>query len=78
MIWVLVWTVLVLGAAAALFLLGRRLWRLTKALTRELGVVTDRLSEVADRLADLQASPERPQPRSDDVGSAGQLRRPLR
>ena len=53
MLWVLVWVVLVLAAAGVFFLLGRDLWRKAGALTRELGVATDRLSEVCDRLADL-------------------------
>ena len=53
MLWVLVWLVLALAAAGALFLLGRDLWRKARALTRELGVATDRLTEVTDRLAEL-------------------------
>ena len=53
MLWVLVWVVLVLAAAGVFFLLGRDLWRKARALTRELGVATDRLTEVTDRLADL-------------------------
>ena len=56
MLWVLVWVVLVLAAAGIFFLLGRDLWRKGLALTRELGVATDRLSEVSDRLADLTPS----------------------
>jgi hypothetical protein len=55
-LWVLVWVVLVLAAAGVFFLLGRDLWRKARALTRELGVATDRLSEVSDRLADLTPS----------------------
>ena len=54
--WVLVWVVLLLAAAGVFFLLGRDLWRKARALTRELGVATDRLSEVSDRLADLTPS----------------------
>jgi hypothetical protein len=53
MIWVAVWAVLLLAAAAVFFLLGRDLWRKAKALTRELGTATDRLSQIADRLDDL-------------------------
>ena len=53
MLWVLVWLVLVLAAAGAFFLLGRDLWRKARALTRELGVATDRLTQVTDRLAEL-------------------------
>ena len=56
MLWVLVWVVLVLAAAGIFFLLGRDLWRKARALTRELGVATDRLTEVTDRLADLTPS----------------------
>ena len=56
MLWVLVWVVLVLAAAGVFFLLGRDLWRKARALTRELGVATDRLSEVSERLADLTPS----------------------
>jgi hypothetical protein len=55
-LWVLVWVVLVLAAAGVFFLLGRDLWRKARALTRELGVATDRLTEVTDRLADLTPS----------------------
>jgi hypothetical protein len=53
MIWVAVWAVLVLAAAAVFFLLGRDLWRKAKALTRELGIATDQLAQIADRLDDL-------------------------
>ena len=53
MTWVLVLTVLVLAAGLVLFLLGRRLWRQSKALVSELGVATDRLVQVSDRLSDL-------------------------
>ena len=56
MLWVLVWLVLLLAAAGAFFLLGRHLWRTARALTRELGVATDRLTEVTDRLAELSES----------------------
>jgi hypothetical protein len=56
MIWVLVWTVLVLGALGVLALIGRRLWGQTKALTAELRVATDRLAEVSDRLSELEAA----------------------
>jgi hypothetical protein len=54
--WVLVWVVLVLAAAGVFFLLGRGPLAQGRALTRELGVATDRLSEVSDRLADLTPS----------------------
>ena len=71
-LWVLVWVVLVLAAAGVFFLLGRDLWRKATALTRELGVATDRLSEVSDRLADLTplgAPSERPVPVMAAAGS---------
>jgi hypothetical protein len=55
-IWVLVWLVLVLAAAAVLGLLGRDLWRRFRLLLRELGAATDRLSEITDRLGDLEAA----------------------
>ncbi len=60
--WVLVWVVLLLAAAGVFFLLGRDLWRKARALTRELGVATDRLSEVSDRLAELSelSEPQHP------------------
>ena len=54
MLWVAVWVLLSLGACLTLFLLGRRLWRQLKALTRELGTAADRLGEITDRLADLE------------------------
>ena len=57
MLWVLVWVLLVLGAALVFFLLGRRLWRQAKALTAELGTATDRLTELTDRLADARDRP---------------------
>jgi hypothetical protein len=61
-LWVLVWVVLVLAAAGVFFLLGRDLWRKARALTRELGVATDRLSEVSDRLAELSELSELSEP----------------
>ena len=78
MIWVLGWAVLVLAAAAALFLLVRRLWRQTKALTFELGVATNRLTEITDRLDDLHASPESLGGRAAGVGLKDRLSTTLR
>jgi hypothetical protein len=52
--WVLLWVVLVLGAAAVLGLIGRNLWRKAKALTGEMSAASERLSAVASSLADLQ------------------------
>jgi hypothetical protein len=76
MIWVLVWTVLVLGSAGVLFVLGRRLWRQTKALTSQLGAAADRLAEVTDRLADLEQARETVAEPPDGVGSPSSRRRP--
>lgn len=60
MIWFALWTALVLAAAGEFFLLGRSLWRKSKALTRELGEATDRLTEISDRLASLNDSADMP------------------
>ena len=76
MMWVLVWTALGLGAGAAMFLLGRRLWRQTTALTRELGTASDRLAELTDRLADLEQARDGLASPADGVGSSGPRRRP--
>jgi hypothetical protein len=67
-VWFVVWVVLVLGAAAVFFLLGRDLWRKGRALAREIGEAADRLSAVSDRLAELDGG-ERPA-----VGSLGDVR----
>ena len=75
MTWALVWTVLVLGAAAVLFVLGRRLWRQGKALVSELGVATDRLEQVSDSLGGVPAAPDRLGDGIDGVRSQGQCRR---
>lgn len=56
MIWVLVWAVLVLAAAALLGLLGLQLWRQSRSLVSDIGAATARLSEVADRLAALESA----------------------
>ena len=45
--WLLLWTVLVLGAGAVLFVLGRRLWRQATAVARELGAAADRFASVS-------------------------------
>ena len=76
MLWVLVWVLLVLGAALLFFLLGRRLWRQAKEVTGELGTATERLSELTDRLEALEsATVDRPG-RPDGVRSQGPRRRP--
>ena len=51
MLWVALWAALVLLAVLVLGLLGRSLWRTSKALTRELGVASDRLAQISDSLA---------------------------
>jgi hypothetical protein len=77
MLWFLLWTVLVLGAAGVFFLLGRDLWRKSTALVRELTAATDRLTAIGDRLADLDqaAAPgnarNTPGVQVGDVGSPG-------
>jgi hypothetical protein len=74
--WVLLWAVLLLGAALVFFLLGRRLWRQAKALTVELGTATDRLTALTDRLAELQTSPISGDELADGVRSQGPRRQP--
>ena len=77
MLWFLLWTALVLGAAGVFFLLGRDLWRKSTALVGELTTATDRLTEIGDRLATLdQAAPpgnsrNSPSVQVGDVGSPG-------
>ena len=59
-LWVLIWILLFLAALAFLGLLGRRLWKQLRGLTRELGTATDRFSAVLEeleRLPDKDASP---------------------
>lgn len=67
--WLLLWTVLVAGAAALVFVLGRRLWRQAKALTRELGTAADRFGAVTDRLEELQRPGSPDGAGTDGVGS---------
>ena len=76
MLWVLIWVLLVLGAALVFLLLGRRLWRQAKALTAELGAATDRLTELTDRLAELETAPVMGHDQADGVRSQGPRRRP--
>lgn len=83
MLWFLLWTVLVLGAAGVFFLLGRDLWRKAKALVRELGTATDRLSDLSDRLATLDAGPDRSGDAAETAGNStagrvGDVRSPSR
>jgi hypothetical protein len=76
--WLLLWAVLVAGSAAALFLLGRRLWRQTKALTRELRTASEQLSALGDRIAGLEAGHEPVGGAPGGVGSTHPGSRPLR
>jgi hypothetical protein len=76
MTWFLVWTVLVLAAGVVLFLLGRRVWRQARALTREMGDAADRLGALTERLAEI-APDGNPRGGGDDgVRSQGPRRRP--
>ncbi len=76
--WLLLVTVLVLGSAAVLALLGLRLWRQVKALSGELAVASDRFSQVSAQIADIQARQEQGSAASDGVGlrPARQQQRP--
>ena len=76
--WLLLWTVLVAGAATVHFLLGRRLWRQIKALTRELRTASEQLGSLGDRLAELEAAREPAETARGGVGSAHPGSRPLR
>ena len=49
--WFLLWTVLVAGAIAVFFLLGRRLYRQGKALVHEMTETADRLGQISAALA---------------------------
>jgi len=51
--WLFLWAALVLGGAAVLFLLGRRVWRRAKDLTKELRTANERVGS-------LPATPTRP------------------
>lgn len=71
MLWVLVWVLLVLGAALVFFVLGRRVWRQASALSAELRTATDRLTQLTDRLAELETAPVDGLERPDGVRSTG-------
>ncbi len=62
--WLLLWTLLVAGAAYVFVVLLRRLWRQAKALAHELSVAADRFGAVAERLEERQPPevgfPDRP------------------
>jgi hypothetical protein len=55
--WTILWVVLVLGGALALFLAARRLYRQGMALARELGFATDALAEVTSAMHREHPSP---------------------
>jgi hypothetical protein len=76
MTWFLVWVLLVAGAVLVLALLGRRLWRQVKELTRELNAATDRLTAIADRLGEIDNDRNPRAPDLDGVPSQGPRRRP--
>jgi hypothetical protein len=75
-LWFLLWTVLVLGAAGVYFLLGRDLWRKAKALVGELTTATDRLTEIGDRLADLDRAAPPGNQRNTPGVQVGDVRSP--
>lgn len=52
MLWFLLWFILVAAAVGLFAYLGLRLWRQAKALTRELGTVSDRLAEISAAMTD--------------------------
>ena len=49
-VWTILWVVLVLGGALALFVAARRLYRQGMELLRELGVASEALAEVSSAL----------------------------
>jgi cytochrome c-type biogenesis protein CcmH/NrfG len=75
-LWFLLWAVLVLGAAGVFFLLGRDLWRKSRALVHELTTATDRLTELGDRLSDLDRDAAHGNPRNSSVVDVGDVRSP--
>jgi hypothetical protein len=75
-LWFLLWAVLVLGAAGLFFLLGRDLWRKSKALARELTAATDRLTELGDRLAGLDHGAQTGNQRNAPGAQVGDVRSP--
>ena len=75
MIWFALWAVLLLGAAAVFFLLGRDLWSKAKTLTGELSTATDRLTEITERLSDLDPATREQPPDVRSQGSSRPLQR---
>jgi hypothetical protein len=61
-LWLTVWTVLVLGTVVGAFFLLRSVYRSGKALGHELERAADVLDAVADRAEALQASATHPAP----------------
>jgi hypothetical protein len=57
--WVLVWLVLLVGAGAVFFLLGRSLWRQATALFAELEVANERVGAVMEQVDALGGAAER-------------------
>jgi hypothetical protein len=53
LVWVVVWVVLVLGAAAVFGLLGLTLWRKGKALIAEMGIASEKLTAALATLNDV-------------------------
>lgn len=53
MVWVVVWTVLVVGALVGAFVLGRDLWRRFRALVAELEHASEVLGELAAHASTL-------------------------
>jgi hypothetical protein len=81
MLWVLLWTGLLLAAGLLLGLIGRDLWRKAKALTAELTRTTDRLSavsaslsQIADQQADRAAGLNRRTGPDEEHASTGHAR----
>jgi hypothetical protein len=55
-IWVALWVLLVVAAVGVFALLGIRLFRQAKALTRELAAASERLAGISSQLADISAA----------------------
>jgi len=76
--WLLLWVFLVGGGVAVHFLLGRRLWRQVRVLTREMGAAADRFAAVSDHIAGLEAARLQGGDTRDGVGSPVQDRSSVR
>lgn len=73
--WVLLWAVLIVGALALYGVLGLRLWRQGRALTRELAEASARLAEVSEALDALADRPAAAAPPTPVPVGAGRRRR---